>query len=312
MDFTEERCLIALADRGTITAAAAELGLARATVRRRIQALEKRLGVALTSGGELRVELTESGALYVERSRFLVRQAEDLQALVRTKGRVPTGRVRIASPIGSAGPEIAIALKHLASRYPDLRYELWFTANPVEALASGADLAVLFGHYPLGDWKVTALGVAHVRAFAHPEYLHGAGRPLTLDDLADHRLLHATSLPLAASTWPTLDGGTIPIDPWLTTTDLDAVRQAVTAGLGVGLVLADVADPSLEPVLPTVLGSPIKLWALTTPAGAKLARVRAVIDGARRYLADEEWTMPTSTQLDDSTWAQVVVDLLNR
>ncbi len=288
MDLTEDRCLIALADRGTIKGAAAELGLSRATVRRRIQALERRLGVALMSAGDLQVELTDAGALYVEESRYLVRHAADLEALIRTRGTVPSGRVRLATPIGSAGTEFAIVLEQLAIRYPDLRFELWFTDDPVMALASGADLAIVFGQYPLGDWRVTALGDVHLRAFASPDYLARAGQARTLDDLRHHRLLHATALPTKASTWPTLDGGTVPIDPWLTTTDMDAVRQAVVASLGVGLVFADLVESTLKPVLPHVIGATLKAWALTTPVGAKLARVRAVIDEARRYLLDED------------------------
>lgn len=288
MDLTEEHCLIALADRGTIKGAAMALGLARATVRRRIQALERRLGIALTSGGDQSVALTEAGMLYVEEARTLVRHAEDLETLVRTKGTVPSGRVCIATPIGSAGPELALALRILAVHYPALRFELRFTADPVGALAAGADMAIVFGQYPLGNWTVTSLGVVHLGAFAHRAYLAEAVPLRTPADLAQHRVLHTTSLPTAPLTWPTLDGGTVPVDPWLVTTDLDAVRQAVVAGLGVGLMFADLPKDELEPVLPGVVGMAFKLWALTTPVGAKLARVRAVIEGARRYLTDDE------------------------
>ncbi|MEN0068525.1 MAG: LysR family transcriptional regulator [Myxococcota bacterium] len=287
MDLADIQGLITLAEAGSLKGAAARLGMSRATLRRRIRALEKQLGVALTSAGESRVELTEAGAVCVDGGRRLLREARDLEAWIRAKGTQPSGRVRIALPIGSAGPEIALAIQHYATRYPELRFDLWFTADPVSALIAGADLAILFGAYPVGDWKVTSLGRLRLGAFAHREYLLDAGRPQSLDDLARHRLLHATSVPTPASTWPTWGGGALQIDPWLTTTDMDAVRQAVEARLGVGLLSDDLIGDQLEPVLVEVIGMNVPLWALTTPVGATLPRVRAVVEGARSFMLEE-------------------------
>ena len=287
MNLADIQGLIALSQAGSLKGAAAQLGVSRATLRRHLRALERHLGVALTSAGESRVELTEAGALCVEEGRRLLREAEDLKARIRVKGTQPSGHVRIATPIGSAGPEIALAIRHYAARYPELRFDLWFTADPVAALVSGADVAILFGAYPLGDWKVTSLGKVQLGAFAHADYLAEAGPLCNLDDLAQHRLLHATSVPTPSSTWPTWGGGAVRIEPWLTTTDMDAVRQSVIAGLGVGLVIDDIVGDEVQPVLPEVVGMDVPLWALTTPVGATLPRVRAVVEGARTFMTED-------------------------
>ncbi|MEO0601818.1 MAG: LysR family transcriptional regulator [Myxococcota bacterium] len=284
MDLMDIRCLIALAEAGSIKGGAAALAVSRATLRRRLRSLEDDVGVALISTGESRVALTESGELCVEGGRRLLRQADDLRARIREEGTRPSGLVRVATPIGSAGPELAEAIRQYADHYPELRFDLWFTPDPVAALLDGADVAVLFGTYPVGDWIVTSLGKTRLQAFAHPAYLDVAGRPRRLDDLRRHRLLHATSVPTPSSTWPTWRDGAVRIDPWFSTTDLDAVRQAVVAGLGVGLVTDDAVGDDLEPVLPEVVGMDVPLWALTTPVGAKLPRVRAVVEGARAFM----------------------------
>lgn len=97
-------------------------------------------------------------------------------------------------------------------------------------------------------------------------------------------LLHATLGPLLPAAWPLQEGGQVSIEPWLQTTDLDAVRQGVQAALGVGLVLDELAG-ELVPVLDNTIGTQLDVWALTTPLGAKLPRVRAFVEAARAYLA---------------------------
>ena len=285
MELAGIRALVAVSETGSIKAAAAHLTISRATLRRRIQALEQELGVALMRAGESRVSLTEAGRRCVHEGRMLVRQTDDLAALLRVEGTAPSGLLRIAAPIGSVGPEVGAGLRYFAARFPQVRFELWFTADPAAALLQGAELAILFDRYPLGDWKVSSLGVLGWRAYAHPMYLRTAGPVRDLDDLARHRLLHGTAVPLPPAAWPLRAGGTVPIEPWLTTTDLDVVRQAVLDGLGIGLVLDD-AEDELEPVLPDHIGMEVTTWALTPPSGAQLPRVRAFIEAARAYLAD--------------------------
>ena len=131
-----------------------------------------------------------------------------------------------------------------------------------------------------GGRSSPSLGIA---AYAHPDYL-AAARPLVrVADLATHRILHGTPGPLPSGAWPLSDGGQLPIEPWLTTTDMDVVRQGVQEGLGVGLVLEDLAR-DLVRVLDGVIGTELVVWALTTPLGSKLPRVRAFVEGARAYL----------------------------
>lgn len=284
MDLTDVRCLIELANAGSVKGASESLDLSRATLRRRIKALEERVGVPLVGIGESSVNLTEAGAFYAEAAKPLVRQAEDLEQLVRTRGKNPCGRIRIA--IGVAGPETIPFLAFLADRYSKLTYELRITVDPVHALSAGADMAVLLGgSYPLGDWLVTSLGNLPLRAYAHSRYLAATSPIQTLEDLRQHRLLHATIIHAGEPRWPLIDGSTWPIFPWVTTTDLGLVRQGVEAGFGVGMAYRPDIDDEIEPVLPQLLGTSLPMLALTTPAGAKQPQVRAVIDGLRDYIA---------------------------
>lgn len=281
MDMTDVRCLIELANAGSVKRASECLNFSRATLRRRIKALEERVGVSLVGIGESSVNLTEAGAFYAEAAKPLVRQAEDLEQLVRNRGKNPSGRVHIA--MGIAGPETIPVLAFLAERYSKLTYELCITPDPVNALSAGADIAVLLGNYPLGDWLVTSLGNLLLRAYAHPRYLAATYPIRTLEDLRQHRLLYSPVL-AGEPRWPLLDGSTWPVSPWVITTDLGLVRQGVEAGFGVG-VSYEPDTSEIEPVLPELIGTSLPVLALTTPAGAKQPQVRAVIDGLRDYIA---------------------------
>jgi DNA-binding transcriptional LysR family regulator len=99
------RQVVALAEHGSFVRAAAALHLSQPALSRSIQAVEARLGAPLFARTPGAVVPTDTGRLYVERARELLRMADDLEGVTRSQGSVTAGRVA-----AGAGPYPAEAL----------------------------------------------------------------------------------------------------------------------------------------------------------------------------------------------------------
>ena len=122
MDLEEFRAFIAVVETGSFLAAATNLNLARATLRRRVDALEARAGVPLLERSARGVVVTEAGSLLASRGRHVLQEASALIASVREIGREPVGVLlrprevveRVRSVLGDAEQlhEVAAAHEH--------------------------------------------------------------------------------------------------------------------------------------------------------------------------------------------------------
>lgn len=90
--------LVAIVEYGSVTAAAAALGLPRPTVSRRLGRLEERLGVRLLHRTTRRMKLSRQGEVLYPKARQVVLVARDTEAGVRRLDGVPRGRLRIMFP----------------------------------------------------------------------------------------------------------------------------------------------------------------------------------------------------------------------
>src|SRR6476646_210066 len=89
-------------DRGTIAAAAAELGVPASTVSRRIGALERRLGQRVLERTTRSLRPTELGVLLAERGRRVKTELDLADQLVADHQRAPRGVLRISVPTPTA------------------------------------------------------------------------------------------------------------------------------------------------------------------------------------------------------------------
>lgn len=98
LDIRQIHYFIAVAEEGSISAAAASLGLAQPTLSENLARLERRLGVPLVQRAGRGIQLTEAGKLFAERSRALVAEAVATIAEARQTARVARGNVSIGLP----------------------------------------------------------------------------------------------------------------------------------------------------------------------------------------------------------------------
>ena len=284
MDLEELRSFLAVVETGSFLAAATNLGVARATLRRRVDALEARAGVPLLERGARGVTVTEAGSVLMARGRVVVQEVSALVASVRELGRDPVGVLRVILPVGLPPHALAPLVAVVRGAYPRLSLQLRQVDAPLAERLDDVDLGGHFGPgAPPGPWL--SYGVFPVREclIASADYLARRGVPASLEELDGHELFSWAAPGEDGRVWPTLVGEHLEVEPSLVTADIHLLRQCVLAGLGIALVpdagLPDpgVAEGTLVPVLPALVGRERMLYITVPAALATLPKLRSVV-----------------------------------
>lgn len=296
MDLEEFRAFLAVVETGSFLAAATNLNVARATLRRRVEALEARAGVPLLERSARGVVVTPAGSLLASRGRLVVQEATALVASVREIGREPVGVLRIALPVGLPPYVLTPLFDALRSAYPRLAIQLRLSDDPLAGSHEDIDLMAHFGATgPSGSWLSYELVRMREWLLASSDYLERRGTPGSIEALGGHELLSWLAPGEDGRLWPTLSGEPIEVEPALVTADIHLIRQCVIAGLGIGfmpdLMLPDpgVAPGTLVPVLADRIGRDRALHIAIPSALAGLPKLQAVIRHLQAFL---ERSMP--------------------
>jgi DNA-binding transcriptional LysR family regulator len=281
----ELRALVAVAEEQSITRAAQRLFLAQPALSRRLQALERQMGVPLLTRLPRGVALTEAGRALLGPAREAVTAWERGRAAVLAA--TPAGRlvVGMQTAVGRGLQRRALArFAELApGTVPTLRQVDW--RDPTAGLADGSsDVAFVWLPLPMDDVDVLPVATED-RVVALPTDHRLAGAPgIEFPDLLDEPFI---ALPDSAGplrdAWLAVAerGGRPPVVGAVADTP-DAVFEAVASGLGVVLLAAGNADLYARPgvVCRPVTGlSPAVLalaWRRSDRRPAVAAFVRAV------------------------------------
>ncbi|WP_142047061.1 LysR family transcriptional regulator [Pseudonocardia kunmingensis] len=270
------RYFLAVARRGRLTLAAAQLGVDHTTVGRRVVALERALGQRLFDRAAHGWQLTESGHRLLGPAELVATAVASAEELLGGRGQSLTGAVRIVCPDGFGAFLLAPALGALQRDHPALTVEL-ITASPhVAHTLQEFDLAVI-QRVPSSRRVVRQhLTDFYLRLYATPDYLSSHPRVRSAADLADHVVIwHIDDMldvpPLSAL------HALLPSQIAIQSTNLVAHWQAAAAGVGIAPLPQYIAahDPRLVPVLPE-LQFRGTYWLALRREHARLTRVRAV------------------------------------
>lgn len=287
-DITLERLrsFVRVAERGSLSAVARELGLGQSSITRHLRELEAAVGVPLLSRTTRRVAMTEEGRRYYASSLQILRLVEQAADEARGQRGAAAGSVRISCTAAFGVVHASRLVFAFQDRHPDIGIDLSLTDERVDLVREGVDIALRLG--PLADsgLKLRPLGRCRRLLVAAPAYLAAHGHPATAAALAAHEGIRMASV--AGSDLLALRGpdGTVHAVPFGGRLRLDhglAAREAFLAGRGLGpthqwLVQDLLDDGRLQVVLPDHALPAVPLNMLILPERAGIARVRLVAD----------------------------------
>lgn len=188
--FTGIREFVLTVDHGSLTAAAAQLGVTGSAVGKSISRLEARLGVQLLHRTTRRIDLTSEGEAYLLSCRRIFDELDQTESFLATGHQHPIGRLRVDLPTTFGRRHIVPVLLDLAEQHDRLDLDVTLRDQPLDMVAQGIDLAVRIG--TLGDHPdlvARRLGEQHLITCASPAYLARKGIPQTYPDLSRHDCL---------------------------------------------------------------------------------------------------------------------------
>ena len=235
MELTDElRVFARLAQTGNLSRAARELDLSVASVSKRLNRLEARLGVRLFHRSTQGLTLTDEGGAALDRARLLIDDSDALIAMFDERGGNDSGTLRVAAPTRFGERYVAPAVAEFAHQYPRVRVELYLTDRQQDLVAEGLDLAIRIG--PLTDSRNVAkpLFDSWRIVVAAPAYLERNGVPATPDALGGHDCLVLEN----KDVWHFHVGDTdqsVRVPPRIRCRRGDAVSALCLAGAGIAL-----------------------------------------------------------------------------
>lgn len=160
MDTVKLAALIAAADAGSLTTAAAQLGTHLATISRQIADLESLLGEPLLIRTGRGVRPTAVGERYIERARHILQELDSAAAEVRGERGATLRHLRLSAPVELSLRVLPPVLADLMREFPALTVDAHSAARQVSLLEEDYDAAIRLG--PLRDSELLARSLGPV------------------------------------------------------------------------------------------------------------------------------------------------------
>lgn len=238
MDWDKLRIFHAVADAGSLTHAGDTLLLSQSAVSRQIRGLEEALNATLFHRHARGLILTEQGELLFDATRAMMKRLDAATARIRDSEEEVFGELRVTTTIGFGSLWLAPRLARLYAKYPDLKIDLMLEERVLDLPMREADVAIRMKEPSQADLIRKRLMSVHMRLYATPEYLEASGKPETIEDLVQHRLIcqNPRSAQVNASSTLVKELLANDVPPLLTVNNYYGVLQGVLHGLGIGVL----------------------------------------------------------------------------
>jgi DNA-binding transcriptional LysR family regulator len=255
--WTELELLVQVAETGSLSRAAEALELSNAAASRHLSALEDRLGARLVERNTRRLYLTDTGQEFYNRARTVLADLKDAELAVNATVLNPTGVLRITASLSFAMHHVAPLLREYTQRYPNVTVHVEAANRYMDIIDNNIDVAIRTREIE-PDSNITVRRLAQTRRIlaASPRYLAQHGRPNTLEDLQDHKLLIYTHANNPNELRFTRKGQTttLTVKGLLESNDGQILRSAALDGMGIlvqptYILYEDMVAGRLVPVL---------------------------------------------------------------
>jgi len=247
--------------------AAEAIGIPNSTLSRRISTLEKAIGLRLLNRTTRKIELTEAGQLYYQRSKRIVDEARLAHEQLGEMLAQPSGVLRASFPVDFATTYLAPLIAEFARRYPGITFDFDLTPRRVDLVSEPFDVAIRMGEPENSQLIARPLARIPAYLYASPRYLELSGEPNQPTDLAQHECLCM----MKASTWTLHDGeqtAKVSVGGRFVLNSVGMIRRLATLDMGIAtlpeeMVSDDLASGRLRRVLPLWQGPPAPVYAIT-------------------------------------------------
>lgn len=287
---------VRIVEAGSLSAAAEQLGTTQPTISRRLQALERSLGLRLLQRTTHHMGLTQDGERCYERARELLSSWASFESDLRGVGDEPEGTLRVIVPHAFGQERLIAPLSEYLGRYPRMTVE-WLLHDDrsiQDYIAAGIDCAIQVGEITDPSLVAIRLGSVHRIVATAPAVLRGRALPANAGDLADLPWLALRTFYRNEVALTHVESGKrrrFGITPRFSTDSLYALRSAMLRGIGVGIASAwvladDLSRGDLVQLVPDWRSTPLPVSLVYPYAKFYPARLRRFAEIIRQGATD--------------------------
>jgi DNA-binding transcriptional LysR family regulator len=243
------KAFIRVADLGSFSKAARELGVGQPAITKMIAAMEKQVGSRLLHRTTTRITMTEVGALYYEKCRLILHHIEEASNVAALMQSQLQGGLRVSTSVAFGRRVIAPMVMTFLEEHPQIQIDLTCDDRYVNLVEQGIDLAVRMGKLADSTLGARYLGRNPWVIAAAPSYIKAKGAPKKPSELTKHSVLVYSTVQGDSSwqlTGPNGKTETITVSGPLRSNSLSTILAATRAGMGVAALPLYVAHESLK------------------------------------------------------------------
>lgn len=288
-------------DKGSLARAALGQDITPVMLGRRIDALERRLGVKLLHRTTRHLTLTESGSVFLEHCRRLLADIDLAETIVSEGRDQASGHLIVSAPAAFGRLHVAPHAPAYLAANPNVQISFNLTDHVVDLVREGYELGIRIGGVLDPSFVAVRLATNRRVVCGTPDYLARCGVPRTLEELAQHNCLAFNLQGGQQRGWYFQKDGkpvTIKVNGNLDCNDGELLHRWASEGLGLAWrstweIQAQLASGELVTVLDEYALPDYDIMAVYMQQRHLPARVRSFIDTLKAvYAQPGYWTRP--------------------
>ena len=279
--------VLAVAEAGSLSAAARQQKTPLATVSRKVSELEAHLQTKLFNRSNRALIPTDAGRSYIAAAKRILADVAEAERSAAGEYTTPRGDLSVSAPVAFGRLHLLPVLAEFLAAFPEVDVQLGLQDRAVNLLEDHVDVALRLG--ALADSSLIAVRIGEFCRVvcASPAYLKSRGTPTSPDDLAAHDCVSYASMQ-SPTTWRFKRGQTeyvVPVRSRLVVSNLESACDAARAGIGITVafsyhVAESIKAGELTPVLQDFQPPPLPVSFVYSPNRFMPVKLRAFLDFA--------------------------------
>jgi DNA-binding transcriptional LysR family regulator len=279
--------VLAVAEAGSLSAAARRQKMPLATVSRKVSELEAHLRIKLFNRSSRALVPTDAGRSYIAAAKRILADVAEAERAASGEYTMPRGELSVSAPVALGRLHLQPVLAEFLAAYREVDVQLGLQDQAVNLLEEHVDVALRIG--PHADSGLIAVRVGEIRRVmcASPAYLKSRGTPKLPDDLSVHDCISYPPIQLP-HIWRFSKDRTdyaVPVRSRLVVSNLESACDAARADIGITVVFSyHVADAirsgELVPLLGDFQPPPLPISFMYSPNRFMPVKLRAFLDFA--------------------------------
>ncbi len=280
LDWSLLQAFTAVAETGSLSAAARTLGQSQPTLGRQVAKVEAALGTALFTRKPRGLALNEAGTALYPLALEMQDAARRLSLLAAGQSQSLKGTVRITASKVFAHYTLPPILAQIRTKDSYIQLELAPSDSTENLLFREADIAIRMYRPTQEDVIARKLGEVKTGLFAHESYLKQRGTPHGFADISQHDMVGLDRNPLIINAMKTFGFSRTREDFPVRCDDQATYWELTKAGCGIGatqLRLGLETDGMVQ-VLPDLPLENLPVWLVAAKALRQTPRIRRIYD----------------------------------